>query len=216
MADTQPQLNDAVASNERERLHTRCCYCLFKTVWIILVLIIILVMVVILVLYIVIQPRSFKFHVTEATLSQFNYTANDNTLRYNLVLNFTARNPNKKLNFYYDQVVAHVSYDGVTFASADVITWMTSFRQYEKNTDPMSGVFSGHHVMALDINDFEQDKRSGVFHIDVSLNFETRYRLGNFIFGDTKPRVHCGLQVPFGSNGLTLIAFRPTQCLVDF
>ncbi|KAK7345237.1 hypothetical protein VNO77_15830 [Canavalia gladiata] len=225
MTDKQTQLmnianNDpSVPPTEQSRhLGRRCCCCLFRTFWVILVSIIILICLIILVSYIIIQPRSFKFHVTEAKLTRFNYTAN--TLRYNLVLNFTARNPNKKLNIYYDEVEGHVLYHGVRFASTDVITWQNSFRQYTKSTNRMSGVFSGQRVIVLDHNrasDLEEDKRSGIFHIDVRLYFTIRFRLGDFIWNsDIKPKAKCGLKIPFSSNGTTVNEFRPTKCDVDF
>ncbi|KAJ1384776.1 Late embryogenesis abundant protein [Sesbania bispinosa] len=204
---------------QRRHRGRRCCCCLFRILWWFLVFIIVLAGLVILVTWIILQPRFFKYHVTEAKLTQFNYTASSNTLRYNLVLNFTARNPNKKLNIYYDKVEAHAFYEGTRFGSTDVITWLNSFRQYTKSTDRMSGVFSGQHVMVLDrdqISDLERDERDGVFDIDVKLYFRIRFRLGDFIGGDMKPKAKCALKVPFRSNGTAMTAFEPTKCDVNF
>ncbi|XP_058767684.1 NDR1/HIN1-like protein 10 [Vicia villosa] len=198
----------------------RCCCCLFGVIWKLLLGIIILIGLIFLIFSLVVQPRAFRFSVNEAKLTQFNYTTTTNTLRYNLVLNFTARNPNKKLNFYYDEVEGHVSYHGIRFASTDVITWLNSFRQYTKSTNVMSGVFSGQRVVVFDhdqVSDFEHDKKEGVFHIDVKLYTNMRFRLGDFIFGDNKSNIKCGIDVPFGSNGTKLLnAFEPTTCDVNF
>ncbi|XP_004497665.1 NDR1/HIN1-like protein 3 [Cicer arietinum] len=203
--------------NNRSR---RCCCCLFNIIWKLLIAIIILVVLIILIIWLIVQPRAFKFSVKEAKLTQFNYLNNNNTLRYNLVLNFTARNPNKKLNIYYDKVEGHVSYDGTRFASTDVITWLNSFRQYTKSTNSMNGVFSGKRVVVFDQNmgsDFERDKKDGIFRIDVKLYFTIRFRLGDFIGGYTKGNIKCGLDVPFGSNGTKVFnVFEPTTCDVTF
>ncbi|KAK7278727.1 hypothetical protein RJT34_23763 [Clitoria ternatea] len=211
MADNkEPQSNN----NHRGR---GCCCCLFRTFWILLVSIIVFALLVILVAYIIIQPRSFKFHVTNAKLTRFNYTGN--TLNYNLVLNFTERNPNKKLNIYYDLVEGHAFYEGVRFASGHVIPWQESFRQFAKSTNTTSAVFSGQHVMVLDhqqVSEFDEDKRNGVFRIDLKLYFTIRFRLGDFIGGDMKPKAKCKLEVPSVSNGSTVSAFSPTNCEVDF
>ncbi|XP_020208619.1 NDR1/HIN1-like protein 10 [Cajanus cajan] len=226
MADKQPQLNGAyygpaIPTSEPPRHHSdhrgrRCCCCLFSFFWKLLLAIIIILVLVFLVFWAVVQPRGFRVHVTDARLTQFNYTDSDSNLRYNLVLNFTARNPNKRLDIYYDRVEGHVSYDGVRFGSADVVTWRNAFRQRAKSTDRVGGVFAGQHVMVLErdhVRDLEEDERKGVFDIDVRLYFTVRFRLGDTIGGDTKAKAKCELEVPLTSRGTV---FEPTKCDVDF
>ncbi|CAJ1967242.1 unnamed protein product [Sphenostylis stenocarpa] len=223
MADTHPPpitaaANDAVSVPSKERLSTRCCYCLCKTLWIFVVLIIILVMLVILVLYIIITPRSFRFHVTDARLTQFEYTANS-TLRYNLVLNITASNPNKKLKIYYDVVQAHALYEGVRFATTDVNMPWNSYLQDKKGTNLFSAVFSGQRVMVFDrdqVSQFDEDNKDGVFPIDVKIRFTVRFRLEDFQFGYIYPRGMCELRVPLTSTEEKVAPFKPSKCQIDF
>ncbi|CAJ1883382.1 unnamed protein product [Sphenostylis stenocarpa] len=227
MADKQPQLNGAYygpaippAEPPRYRPHRErsCCCCLFGILWKILVALIVIVGLAILIFWLVVQPRSFKFHVTEAELTQFEFNSNNNTLHYNMVLNFTARNPNKKLSIYYDKVEALAFYEDARFSNYDVITHMNSFRQYKKSSSPMSAVFSGYRVLTLDndqVNQLNQDKNDGVYDIYVKLYFRIRYRLGDVISGDLKPKVKCDLKVPFGNNG-TVTLFQATKCDVDY
>ncbi|XP_027367456.1 NDR1/HIN1-like protein 10 [Abrus precatorius] len=225
MADKQPQSNAAnndssVAQEEQPRhLGRRCCCCLFRIFWILLVCILVFVCLVILVLYILITPRTFKFHVTDAKLAQFNYTAN--TLRYNLFLNITARNPNKKLKIYYDVVQANAFYEGVRFATTDVNMPWNSYLQNKKSMNLFSAVFSGQHVMVLDqdqVSEFDEDNKDGVFHFDIKINFRIRFRLGDLQSGDFKPRGTCELDVPLSSGGKmeTAFHFHPTKCEIDF
>ncbi|KAJ1394568.1 hypothetical protein SESBI_34145, partial [Sesbania bispinosa] len=144
MADKQPPLNGAFygpaippVEQPRYRHHHRgrsCCCCLFGVFWKLLIALIVLFGLAILIFYLIVQPRVFKFYVNKAELTQFDYT--DNTLHYNMVFNFTARNPNKKLSIYYDKVEALAFYEGSRFANTDVITHMNSFRQYKKSSDP--------------------------------------------------------------------------------
>jgi len=108
-----------------------------------------------------------------------------------------------------------VSYEGMRFASADLITWRNSFRQYTKSTNNMSGVFTGQHGLVFDgdhVKDFEKDERGGVFDIDVKLYFNIRFRLGDFIGSSSRVRAKCELQVPLVSRGV----FLPTRCHVKF
>ncbi|KAK7354997.1 hypothetical protein VNO80_14242 [Phaseolus coccineus] len=223
MADAQPPPNTAAANDaasvpSKERLRTRCCYCLCKTLWIFLVLIIVLVMLVILVLYIIVTPSSFRFHVTDARLTLFDYTANS-TLRYNLVLNITASNPNKKLKIYYDVVQANAFYGGVRFSTTDVNMPWNSYLQDKKSSNLFSAVFSGQRVMALDrkqVSEFHEDDKDGVFPIDVKIRFTIRFRLEAFQFGYYYPRGSCKLKVPFTSKVEKVASFNPTKCQIDF
>ncbi|KAK7378848.1 hypothetical protein VNO80_04296 [Phaseolus coccineus] len=227
MADKQPHLNGAYygpaippATQPRYRHHhgRSCCGCLFGILWKLLVALIVLVGLAILIFWLVVQPRSFKFHVTEADLTQFEYNTNNNTLHYNMVLNFTARNPNKKLSIYYDKVEALAFYEDARFSNYDVITHMNSFRQYTKSSSPMSAVFSGHRVLTLDneqISELNQDKNDGVYDIYVKLYFRIRFKLGDVISRHLKPKVKCDLKVPMSKIG-TLTLFRTTTCSIHF
>ncbi|GAU44221.1 hypothetical protein TSUD_399850 [Trifolium subterraneum] len=196
----------------------RCCCCLFGVIWKLVIAIIILIVLAILIFFFIVQPHSFKFSVKEAKLTEFNY--NNNTLRYNLMLNFTAHNPNKKLTIYYDKMEGRVSYEGTRFATMDDVN---SFRQDTKKTNRISGVFSGQRVVVFDhdqVSDIERDKKDGAFHFDVKLYFRIRFRLGDFIDeDDIKGNIKCGLDVPFvasKNNGTKVMnAFEPTTCDVN-
>lgn len=229
MADNkQPQLNGAyygpaIPPPAQPRPHNHrsrsCCCCLFSFFWKLLIALIVLAGLAVLIFYLVVQPRPFKFYVDEVNLTKFDYS--NNTLNYNMVLNFTARNPNKKLNIYYDKVEARAFYEGSRFANVDVITHMNSFRQYKKSSNPMSAVFSGQHVLVLNndqVSEFNKDKSDKVYDIYVRLYFRIRFRLGDLISGDYKPKVKCDLKVPLSSKNTnaTSFEFTRTKCDVDF
>ncbi|CAK8544137.1 unnamed protein product [Lathyrus sativus] len=230
MSNNQPQLNDSYygpaipaargqSSNRRIRGGSGCCT-LFSFLWKLLVALIVLFGLVILIFYLIVQPRPFKFYVTKAQLTRFDYT--NNTLHYNMVLNFTAHNPNKKLSIYYDKVESQAFYEGSRFANVDMITHMNSFRQYKKSSDPMSGVFAGQKLLMLDIDqvsEFNKDKNIGVYNIYVKLYFTIRFRLGDSISRKYKPKVKCDLTVPLSNEngtGFTFIRLIPTKCDVEF
>ncbi|XP_057425863.1 NDR1/HIN1-like protein 10 [Lotus japonicus] len=232
-----PQLNPAAAINipppaeqpqPRHHKGRTCCYCLFRTFWILLATILLLACLIILVVWILIQPRSYTFHASQAKLTEFNYNSTTATLRHNLVVNYTVRNPNKKLKIYFDVVVAHALYKDVTFATTDVtMPWRASYLQATKSTVPMSAAFSGQQVVAVDHQDyisdqFEKEKKDGAFVIDTKINIDIRFRLGDFQFEGPSARVKCKLKVPPSSNGdgktvaVVADAFHPTKCDVDF
>ena len=217
MADNKPQPQLNTTNYRRPSRGTRCCCCLFGLIWKLLIFIIILVLLIILVSYIILQPRSFKFHVTQANLTKFDYV--NSTLRYNLVLNFTVRNPNKKLGIYFDKAEGNALYQGSRFATTSLRAPWFSYLLHTKSTVPMSVVFSGQKVVVLNVDDFQRDKSEGTFDIDVKIYFEIRFRIGNFIANNmiNKARAKCGINVPLsGANGSTVGVFEPTECEVDF
>lgn len=226
----QPQLSDSyygpaippTRGQSRNRHHRgRSCFsCLFSIFWKFIIALIVLFGLIILIFFLIVQPRAFKFYVTKSELTQFDYT--NNTLHYNMVLNFTSHNPNKKLGIYYDKVEAQAFYEGSRFANVDVITHMNSFRQDKKNSNPMSGVFSGQKLLMLDndqVSEFNKDKNVGVYDIYVKLYFRIRFKLGDSISGKLKPKVKCDLAVPLSTRNatdFTFIRLIPTKCDVEF
>ncbi|KAL2323019.1 hypothetical protein Fmac_027398 [Flemingia macrophylla] len=220
MDEEQPKPNttDTTPVPRKERLRTRCCYCLCHTFWILLVIVIIIVMLVILVLYIIITPRSFRFHVTEARLAQFDHS--NTTLRYNLLLNITATNPNKKLKIYYDVVRATALYHAVSLSTTDVNMPWNSYLQDKKASNRFSAVFSGKRVVPLNrkqVLEFHEDSEDGVFPIVVKIRFNIRFRLGDLQSGHFNARGTCAIKVPLATSKVeTMAAFDPTKCRVDF
>ncbi|XP_045795867.1 NDR1/HIN1-like protein 10 [Trifolium pratense] len=229
MADRYSQLNGAfygpaippTTEQSRSSYHRdrSCCGCLFSILWKIVVALAILFGLIIVIFYLIVQPRAFKFYVTKAQLTQFDYT--NNTLHYNMVLNFTARNPNKKLGIYYDDVEARAFYEGSRFAIVDVITFKNSFRQDKKRSDPMSGVFSGQQLLMLDndqVSKFNKDQIIGIYDIRVKLYFRIRFKLGDSISSNYKPKVKCDLNIPLNSSNAPTIFNRvvPNKCRVEF
>ncbi|KAF3675079.1 Protein YLS9 [Capsicum annuum] len=73
-----------------------------------------------LVLWQVLRPNKVKFYVTDATLTQFDLSTANNTLYYDLALNMTIRNPNKRVGIYYDSIEARAMYQGQRFASQNL------------------------------------------------------------------------------------------------
>jgi hypothetical protein len=208
-----------------------CCSYLFSIFWKVLIALIVLFRLVIFIFYLIVQPRVFKFYVTEAKLTQFDYI--NNTLHYNMVLNFTVvHNSNKQFSIYYDKVKARAFYERSRFADVDVITQMNSFRQYKRSSDHMRCVFSGQRLMKLNndqIFELNKDKSHGVYDIDkshgiydihVKLYFKIRFRRGDTISRKFKPKVKCDLKVPLSSSNNETFTFHnwilPNKCKVAF
>lgn len=186
-----------------------CCGCLFSLVFKLILTVVIIVGIAVFLFWLIVRPNVVKVHVTDASLTQFNYA--NNTLQYNLALNFTVRNPNKRLGIYYDYIEARALYQDARFDSE----FIDPFYQGHKNTTFLSTEFKGQHVMTLDTDqssELSKEKGSGVYGIDVKLYLRVRFKLGALKTKTLKPKVSCELHVPLTSAGGAASGFQTTKC----
>ena len=190
------------------------CSCLFSLICKIILLIVVAVGLAVFIFWLVVRPNVVKFHVTDAKLTQFNLTDKNNLL-YNLALNITVRNPNKKIGVYYDRIEARAFYEGKRLDSKP----LDPFYQGHKNTAVLSPVFSGQQFVlnAEDRSEFNQEKGSGVYSIDVKLYLRIRFKISPGIkTWRFKPKVECDLKVPLAADGKSVVGFERTKCDWDY
>lgn len=182
------------------------CNCIFSLIFKLVFTVIILVGIVALIFWFLVRPNNLKFYVTDASLTQFNLTT-DNTLQYNLDLNLTVRNPNKRIGLYYDTFQVNGYYEGQRFNTQN----LTPFYQGHKNTTELSTVFDGQQVLVLgdsEVSNYNSEKSNGYYSIDVQLNLKLRVKMGWIKVGHFKPKINCDLSVPSSSGG----TFQTTRC----
>ncbi|KAE9619559.1 hypothetical protein Lal_00039795 [Lupinus albus] len=195
-----------------------CCGCIFSIICKILTFILVLVVIAAILIWFIVRPNVLKFHVTEANLTEFNYTTSDNinngSLHYNLALNISIRNPNSRLGIYYDSIEPNALYEGVRFGSQN----LEPFFQHKKSTSFLGPVFKGEQVMSLgetQVSKLNKEKESGVYGIGVQLKIKLRFKFGLIKIGNFNPKVRCDLQVPLKSHNGTQ-QFQTTQCGWDY
>ncbi|TKY53149.1 YLS9 protein [Spatholobus suberectus] len=195
-----------------------CCGCIFNCILglicKILTAVIVVAAVVAVLFWLIVRPNVVKFRVTDAALAQFAY-GNNNTLRYDLALNVSIRNPNRRVGIYYDDVEALALYQDVRFGSQT----LGPFFQHHKNTTVLSPVFKGQHVVPLgadQVSELDKEKGSGVYSIDVKLLMTVRFKFVLFKTGNVKPKIQCELHVPLKSPNGTDAVFQATQCDWDY
>lgn len=188
-----------------------CCGCLFKILIEIIITIIIAFGIAALVFWLIFRPNLVKFHVTEAELTQFELAPNNSLLTYNLKINLTIRNPNKKIGIYYEKVEATAIYENERFA----VEYFGPFYQGHKNTTMLSPVFDGQRAVVLGakgLSNYNSDENARVYNIDVKLQLRVKYKVGSLKTFQFKPRIKCELKVPLSSNGSTGSNFETTKC----
>lgn len=195
------------------------CGCIFSCIFKILFTILVAVGIAVLVFWLVLRPHAVRFHVDDAKLTVFNLSdaAANRNLNYDLALNISVRNPNRKIGVYYDRIEARAFFDGQRFSSVEI----DNFYQGHKNTSFLAAEFKGSQLLfGLDADgqsDFAEQKRSGVFEVDVKLYLRVRFKIGIVKTWRFKPRIKCEIKVPIAADGTTTTtAFQRTQCGIDF
>ncbi|XP_059463666.1 NDR1/HIN1-like protein 10 [Corylus avellana] len=190
--------------------------CLLSLIFQILFTLLVIVALVGFVFWLLFRPNEVKFRVTDASLTQFNFSTADNTLHYNLALNISVRNPNKRIGIYYDGIEANAYYQGQRFDTETP----APFYQGHKNTSVLSPVFKGQQLVTLgatEVSNFDSDKSAGIFGITLKLKLRIRFKVGWFKVGHFKPKIKCGLNVPLQSNATSSPAtFESTKCSFAF
>lgn len=191
-----------------------CCGSLLCALLKIIIAIIVIVGIAVLVFWLVVRPHKVKFEVNEATLTEFNLS--NNTLYYDLALNMTIRNPNKRLGIYYDKIEASPYYEDQRLTT---IT-LTPFYQGHKNTTVLEPAFTGQNMVLLsgsELTSYNSENASGVYSVNVKFSLRVRFKLGKIKTPKYKPKVDCDLTVPLssGSSASTAV-FTPTKCDVDY
>lgn len=227
MAEKHPQLNGAYygPSVPPPKSYHRpgrgggcdcCCGCIFSLICRLVITVIVVVGIAALVFWLIVRPNKVKFHVTDASLTEFNYT--NDTLHYHLALNITIRNPNRRLGIYYDNIEARALYQDARFDSEN----LTPFYMGHKTTHVVSTEFKGQNLISLgadQTSEYNKEKSSGVYDIDVKLYLRIRFKLGVFKTGKFKPKINCDLKVPLTANGTSSAAadqFQITACDLDY
>ncbi|KAF7818839.1 NDR1/HIN1-like protein 10 [Senna tora] len=220
MGGSQPQLNGAYygPSIPPPKSYHRpgrggdcddCCCGVFCFLLKLLVTIIIIAGIAVLVFWLIVRPNMVKFHVSDASLTQFNYTTSNSTLFYNLALNITIRNPNRKIGIYYDRIEVRALYQDERLDSVSV----TPFYQPHKSSYVVSPLFSGHTILLLASH--QTDNTSGIYTIDVNMYLKVRFKVGALTTFKFKPKVICHLKLPLTTTD-SAAGFQTTKCHLNY
>ncbi|KAK7244833.1 hypothetical protein RIF29_39660 [Crotalaria pallida] len=192
-----------------------CCGCIFNLIFKLILTIIFVVGIAVFLFWLIVRPNRVKVHVTDATLTQFNYTTNNNNLHYNLSFNVTIRNPNKRLGIYYDHIEAQPFYQDARFDSKV----LEPFYQGHKTTNELNAAFNGQHLVVLNadqVSELNKEKSEGVYDIELKIYLRIRFKLGKLKTGKLKPKIECDLRVPLttSTNGNSVPGggFQTTKC----
>ncbi|XP_077240058.1 NDR1/HIN1-like protein 26 [Tasmannia lanceolata] len=165
--------------------------------------------------WLILRPTLPDFSITSASVSPIN-TSSSSQLTANWDLTFSVRNPNKKMNIYYDQIDASVFY-GSDFIS---LTSLPPFYQSKENITTVRARLAADSAYIGDgvVSDIAGERSHGA----VSFNFKViawvRFRSGAWRTRKRILKVFCDdVKIAYANATAfgTLFATPPRQCEVD-
>ncbi|KAE8680631.1 Protein YLS9 [Hibiscus syriacus] len=192
-----------------------CGCCLLKLLLKIVIALVVIIGLAVLIFWLIFRPNEVKFHVTDVRLNEFSL--DNQTLRYDLAVNITVRNPNRRIGIHYDRIEARAYYDDQRLQSVT----LTPFYQGHKNTSFLNPVFRGEQFVRLgsdEVADYNEERISGIYSIDVNLHLRIRFKVGRVRTSRFRPRIECDLKVPLNTANGTLAAapFTTKRCDWDY
>ncbi|KAL8246423.1 hypothetical protein R6Q59_007639 [Mikania micrantha] len=191
------------------------CGCIFNLICQILITILVILGIVVLVFWLIFRPNAPKFHVNDAQLTQFTLSPDNNTLYYNLAVNMTFRNPNRRIGIYYDRIEARAEYRGQRFDTTELDRF---YLGHKKETD-LGTQFVGERVVVLNAGDrseYDSERTAGLYEIDLKLKMRIRLKVW-WAKPKFKPQIECDLKIPMNSaGGVPSQRFQRTKCDFDW
>ncbi|KAK9946070.1 hypothetical protein M0R45_011551 [Rubus argutus] len=170
--------------------------CVFADIIILIMIAIFVAGVIVLALIHSFVPYTAKFGVTDASLTQYNFTNNSSiTLHYDLDLNITVRNRNRMYGIFYDNLQIMVYYQKNHHMLGTLN--LTSFYQGKKNTTHLTlslklGQLRLDHVLS------NNDGAITYHDIDIELHVRNSYKAKFTLKRNSD--ITCHLEVPLISH----------------
>ncbi|XP_055825137.1 NDR1/HIN1-like protein 13 [Solanum dulcamara] len=182
-----------------KRKHRRsccCCCCLFITFFIVIV--ILLAAIAGAIFWVLYRPQRPSFSVSTLQVSQFNLTSTKLASKFNLTV--VARNPNKKISFFYDPINISFSSDDVDIGDGS----LPAFMHDTKNTTMLRTVVSSSSKNLDDsaISNLKSKlKKKNTLPLEIKLDTKVKVKVGSLKTKKVGIRVKCdGIKITIPSG----------------
>lgn len=196
----------------RRRRSCCCSCCLWTTL--LIILIVFLAAIAGAVLWVIYRPQRPNFSVSSLQVSEFNLTSSQLKSKFNFTL--IARNPNRKITFFYDPVSISLFANGVDVGGGS----FPGFVHGTKNTTTMRTVIasSGQSMDSTDVSALRSDlKNRNSLPLKILLDTKVKVKVGGTKMKKVGIRVTCNgikLAVPSGKTP-TIASSSNFKCKVD-
>lgn len=149
-----------------------------------------------LITWLVLRPQRPKFHVENVTVSQLSVA--NSKLNTTMQFSISARNPNKKIGIYYDEIGARAIYRGQRIGWNQLPTFYQGHRNTSILTFPLS---ADSQFLETDIsNHLLGDKATGSMDMTVSLVSWVRFKVGSWRTRHHAVSVFCDVTVHWSNS----------------
>ncbi|KAJ0881235.1 putative Late embryogenesis abundant protein [Helianthus annuus] len=196
----------------RNRRRSCCCrFCLWLTF--ILLILIILAAVAGGIFYVIYRPHRPSFTVSSLQISQFNITSSNHlNSRFNFTV--TARNPNKKIEFYFNPVSVSIDSKGSDVGDGSI----PAFVMPKKNTTKLKAVVAASGRSVDDNSGLKSDlKDKKSLPLSIHLDTKIKVKIGSLKTKKVPVRVVCNgirFTAPVGKTVATA-STSGVKCKVD-
>ncbi|XP_042475176.1 NDR1/HIN1-like protein 10 [Macadamia integrifolia] len=160
--------------------------------------------------WLVLRPRVPEFQLDSASVSSFNVSSSDLTANWDL--NFTVRNPNKKLTVFYSNFRGVIFYDRMQLAE----TSLPPFEQGKRNQTTVRAKFAASSTYVDDnlAKSLATDRSQGAVSFNVRLVTWVKFKTGWWRTRMHWMSVHCSdVRISFKSNsGVGSLTGGPRGC----
>lgn len=209
---TRPAYRPQPPPRRRHRRGCCCSCCLWTTLLILILLLLIAIAGV--VFYVLYRPHRPSFAVNSLQLSRFNLT--DRSLTSSFNFSITARNPNKKITFDYDEISVKFLSGDLEIADGSI----PGFTHGRKNVTTLRTVVSSSKQQfpdGTDIAPLKSSLKSRNLPIQIQLETKLKVKAGKIKTKKLKIRVTCDgikISIPTGKTA-TVAATSHVKCKVD-
>lgn len=209
---TRPTYRPVPPPRRKHRRSCCCCCCLFITFFI--VTIILLAAIAGAIFWVLYRPQRPSFSVSTLQVSQFNLTSTKLASKFNLTV--IARNPNKKISFFYDPINISFNSDDIDIGDGS----FPAFKHDTKGTTTLKTVVSssGKNLDDSAISTLRSGmKNKKTLPLEIKLDTKVKVKVGSLKTKKVGIRVKCDgikITVPSGKTP-TKATTSDVKCKVD-
>lgn len=179
-----------------------------RCIALILMVLIIVIGLIVIIIWLAVQPKKLKYSIEHSSISGYNLTS-DRKLNASFHFMLRAKNPNKRVSFYYDKIIVKVSYKGKDLSVGNV----DPFYQRRRNVTDLELSMAAKDVVVYgtEAKDLKMESASGDVKLEVKIWGKIRMKVGVFKVHRTLKALCGPLAVPFSSSK----GFKRVFCDVD-
>lgn len=208
---TRPMYRPQPPPKRRQRRSCFCSCCLWTTLMILLILL--LAAIAGAVFWVLYRPHRPSFAVSSLQLSKFNLTNTAIISTFNLTV--TARNPNKKITFFYDPISVKVFSGDFTIGDGS----LPGFVHGKKNVTTLKSVISSSNQISdgTDVSPLKSSLKNKNLPLKIQLDTKVKVKVGKVKTKKLRIRVTCDgikISVPTG-KAATVAKTTGLKCKLD-